>query len=331
MQCARLNSIAIVLALAAGFTGCGELAQLTGRTFHEKCGWKAKEFFDDPQVVALCHAIEANDLKEIDRLIAAGANVNAKGKDNMTPLLWAFPDNKLQRFTRLLEHGADPNVIIQSDMNTHGSYFGRGESVTHMACKTTFPGYFEAVFAHRGDPKLITNKIITGQTTIHAVITGGGPNKKERVRFLIDHGADLNHMNGAWTTPVMQAVSWGGQYNIALMLLEAGADWRIYVPKSNTRLIHIVATEEDPTAGTPVTATTRQSRKSIWTPEQAADYEKLVQWLEDHGESIEQARADSQRWQLWNTTPAEFRRKMDAEIAERVAREAGEKAATEEE
>ncbi len=102
--------------------GCGEVTLVTGSTWHQKCGWKAEDYFDDPKVVALCKAIEANDLAEMDRLIAAGADVNAKGKDGMTLLLWAYPDNKLDRFKKLLEHGADPNVITKSDFNTHGGF-----------------------------------------------------------------------------------------------------------------------------------------------------------------------------------------------------------------
>jgi hypothetical protein len=101
---------AIVLLLA----GCSGSSQLKGK-------WKADDYFTDPQVIALCHAIEANDLDEIDRLVAAGANVNALGKGNMTPLLCAFPDNKLARFRRLLEHGANPNVVVESDFGTIGN------------------------------------------------------------------------------------------------------------------------------------------------------------------------------------------------------------------
>ena len=167
--------------------GCGEVSQITGSTFHQKFGWKAEDYFTDPKVIALCHAIEANDLAGIDREIAAGANVNAKGKDNMTPLLWAFPDNKLERFTKLLEHGANPNVAIESDLNTHGG-FRSGDSVTHMACGTQFAGYFEAVFAHGGDPNLIREGIIPGDTPLFSVIKGAGPNKLTHVRMLIEKG-----------------------------------------------------------------------------------------------------------------------------------------------
>jgi uncharacterized protein len=129
--------------------GCAKMPASIGTTWHEKCGWKAEDYFDDPQVIALCHAIQANDLKEMDRLIAAGVDVNAKGKGNMTPLLWAYPDNKLERFSLLLKHGADPDIKIQSDFNTRGG-MRSGDSVTYMACKSAFPGYFDAVFSHGG-------------------------------------------------------------------------------------------------------------------------------------------------------------------------------------
>ena len=43
--------------------------------------WKAEEYFTDPQLVALCKAIEREDLEEMERLVKAGADVNARGKD----------------------------------------------------------------------------------------------------------------------------------------------------------------------------------------------------------------------------------------------------------
>lgn len=291
--------------------GCGDKSNAMVSTWYEKFGWKAEDYFDDPKVIALCHAIEANNIGEIDRLIAAGANVNAKGKDNMTPLLWAFPDKKLACFTRLLELGANPNVAIKSSLNTHGG-LAAGDSITHIACKTEFPGYFEAVFSHGGNPNLIKNGVIKGDTPLFSVITGSGSNKMVKVKLLINKGADLNHINGLWATPAMQAVGWGGQFDVALMVLTAGADYKINKPKSNTRLVHTVAIEEQ--------------FRSKWTPQQAADYQKLSNWLEQHGESIASAKADIKRWQSWNTTPDEFRRKMDAEIADRKAKEADEKA-----
>ena len=88
---------ALLVAMALGFvaTGCGVMNLQPGRTYHQRCGWKAVDCFTDPKVIALCRAIEANDLAEMERLVQAGADVNARVKGNMTPLLWAFPDNHL--------------------------------------------------------------------------------------------------------------------------------------------------------------------------------------------------------------------------------------------
>lgn len=77
--------MAVALCLPAA--GCGLMAMLPGATVHQRCGWKAVDYFTDPQVIALCHAIEANDLAEMERLVTEGADVNAQGKGKMTPLL----------------------------------------------------------------------------------------------------------------------------------------------------------------------------------------------------------------------------------------------------
>ena len=294
--------MAVALCLPA--VGCGVLAMLPGATIHQRCGWKAEDYFTDPKVIALCHAIEASDLAEMERLVKAGADVNAQGKDKMTPLLWAFPDNQLPRFKWLLEHGANPNVVVEGEFNTRQS-ISSGDSVTLMSCKSAFPGYFEAVFDNGGDPNIRhTGPLGFEHTPLFAVITRGSGDKAAKIRRLIDLGADIND-RGTGGTPVMQAVTWGGQYDLALMMLEAGADHQVYQHNDYRRLIHVVAGQE------------RRLKK--YSPEQQAGFHKLVKWLEDHGESYEEAKADIARWDSWSG--ATFRQKMDAEIAERKARE----------
>jgi ankyrin repeat protein len=294
-------------ALCLATAGWGLLAMLPGATVHQRCGWKAEEYFTDPQVIALCHAIEANDLAEMERLVKAGADVNAQGKDKMTPLLWAFPDNHLPRFKWLLEHGANPNVVVEGEFNTRQT-ISRGDSVTYMACKTSHPGFFEAVFDHGGDPNIRhTGPLGFSQTPLFAVITRGGGDKAAKIRRLIDLGADMNALSNGGT-PAMQAVSWFGQYELAIMMLEAGANFRTYGESESQRLIHIVTKQE--------------RRLNEYTPEQRAGFHELVKWLEDHGESYEAAKADIARWDSWSG--ATFREKMDAEIAERKAREKAE-------
>jgi hypothetical protein len=279
---------------------------LPGTTVHQRCGWKAEDYFTDPQVIALCQAIEASDLVEMERLVKAGADVNTQGKDKMTPLLWAFPDNQIHRFKWLLEHGADPNVVVEGEFNTRQS-ISRGDSVTQMACKSSFPGYFEAVFDNGGDPNLRhSGPLGFSRTPLFTVITGSAGSNMEKVQRLIALGADMNALASGGTA-VMKAVTWGGQYDTAITLLNAGADFRAYQQNELRRLIHVVVLQE--------------RRLGEYSPEQKAKFHELVRWLEDRGESYEEAKADLKRWDSWSRTTGEFRQNMDAEIAARKARE----------
>jgi len=300
--------------MVSSAAGCGLLNLLPGRSIHQRCGWKAEDYFADPKVIALCKAIEANDLAEMERLVKAGADVNAQGKGNMTPLLWALPDNRLPRFKWLLEHGANPNVVIESDFNVR-NYMSPGDSVTHMACKTSFPGYFDAVFDHGGDPnqpfflKLGLGLADQNYPPLMAVTSAlrlKPDEKQKRIRRLIALGADMNALTPS-RTPVMDAVLWPGQFDLALTMLEAGADFRMYMDDEHKRLIHLVVMQED--------------RLDEYSPEKRVKFQEVVKWLEDRGESYEEAKADLARWASWGRVSGEYDQKMAAEIAERKARE----------
>lgn len=311
-RCFTLAFVSFLLVMA----GCSDVVQLSdlqpeGGSWHSKAGWQAEDYFSDPQVIALCRAIEADDLEEIDRLIAAGADVNAKGKGNMTPLLWAFPDNKLERFKRLLEHGADPNVITESDFG-NPSAFHPGDSVTHMAARTRFTRYFGSVMEHGGDANLTDRARNT--TPIHSVIRAGLPDGKARIQLLIDKGADLNSFDSHGSTPAMAAVGWFGQYDIALMILNAGADPGIYQENNVQKLVHYVVRDE--------------RRLSASSAEQRANYRSLVQWLAARGEAIEEARCDVARWEKEGRTnpPSKIKLLREEELAERLATERAEEA-----
>ena len=294
--------------------GCGLLSVMPGWTLHRLFGWKAEDYFTDPQVIGLCLAIESNDLAAMERLVESGADVNAQGKGKITPLLWAFPDNNLPRFRWLLEHGADPNVVVESGFGTKGR-IRVGDSVTHLACSTSFPGYFDAVFDHGGDPNLpFAMKLGVGvadqnHPPLKAVTSALGlkpDEKQKRIKRLIALGADMNVLTPSYT-PVMYAVLWPGQFDLALLMLEAGADFRMYMDNDYKRLVHVVAMQED--------------RLDEYSPEKREKFRELVKWLEDHGESYEEAKADLARWASWGRASGEYDQKMAAEIAERMARE----------
>ena len=281
----------------------GRYLFLGQRSFHQKVNWQADKFFDDPQVVALCEAIEEEDLPEMERLIAAGADVNARGVGNMTPLMWAFPDNKLPRFQKLLDHGADPNVKITTNLGVP-SGFAVGDSVTTEAAQTHFPGYFQAVMEAGGDANIRDGH---GRAPIQIIILAMQSDAKQRCKVALQHGADVNTLAGDLTPP-MAAVATAGQYDLALYLLENGADHTLCMENKVQKLIHMVVSRE------------AEMRHSL--PAQRDGHKRLLNWLIAHGEDAEAARADWARWTNFSPIPSEHARQWQAEVAAKEVREA---------
>ncbi len=239
MTCRRRPFVTAVLACvsAIGFAGCdpqlnvdssngpSKTGQRSVTSWHAKNGWIAEKFFTDPKVIELCRAIEANDLPAIRKAIENGADVNALGKDNMTPLLWAFPENHVHRMKILLEAGADPNVVIKSNLGVP-YMFMPGDSVTHMAARSAFE-YFDLVFDHGADPQLPAS--MDRNPVIFTIIEAGiSPEKrKRRIAKLIALGVDINQPGSEYSgldIPLMKAFTFAGQYDLALFLLNNGAN-----------------------------------------------------------------------------------------------------------
>jgi hypothetical protein len=274
---------------------------LNNRSFHQKFGWKAEKFFEDPKVIALCNAIEANDLYQMERLIAEGADVNATGKGNMTPLMWAFPDEMFERFNLLLELGADPNIKITDNLGVQ-SGFMKGDSVTTMSAKTRFANYFEAVMKHGGDPNMRNG---FNQPVLHSIIEAPIKDCKSRCALALKQGADIE---GRWAggTPVITAVICG-KFDIAIFLLEQGADSKAYHDDELLRVIHLVLRKEKDLGRLP--------------PEYLISFERLTEWLRSDGEDLDAAREDLKRWATFSKLPSQFARQWKQEVEARKARE----------
>lgn len=282
----RVRSVLGMLVVVLIASGCDSLIGAQG--WHDRHGWKAADYFTDAKVVELCDAIAANDLDAIRKLIAAGADVNARGKGNMTPLLWAFPDEKPERFRLLLEAGADPNVYTESDFGDPRA-FQPGDTVTHMASRSAF-GHFWPVFEHGGDPNLPSKlRGFAGMTPVYFVIKSGASDKKERITRLAELGASLNRPEGVSSSPLMTAHSHFGRHDLCLLLLDLGADPTAYEGNGVSRLTHnLCGTLEDKRRGF--------GQLHGASPERMKAFEELVERLESMGLSMAEAQADRERW-----------------------------------
>ncbi len=183
----------------------------------EKGQLEPEDYFPDPQVIALVRAVGQGDIESIDRLAAAGANVNALGRNSkargwqeMTPLLWSRLAGRKNAFRRLLELGADPNATVR----------GVG-SIVRFAAGSDDSEWLQIALAHKGNPDIVTGKI--GDTPIFRTIQR---ESLKNLEILIEAGADLNHKTKSGDPPVNFAAAIN-RFDAVYCLLEAGADFGI--------------------------------------------------------------------------------------------------------
>jgi hypothetical protein len=283
------NVLVLALVLSAG----GELGKATGLirdlfvhrfgTPHQRLKWKAEEFFDDAAVVSLCNAIETKDIGEIDRLARAGVNINTKGRGNMTPLLWAFPAGE-EVFAKILDLGADPNTRLTEDLLPR--WLDKGKSVMSASVQLTdgwfrdqmlrnasMDDYLENVLRHGGNPNL---EDADGDTPVFYAVP---PNRmREKIVLLLNAGAEINHRNRRGETPIMSADWW--RYDYVLILLQAGADYRIPDDKGWDCVLRLERLKMD------------GERRDTTAPGlELAKAQSVIEWLTCEGVNWEAARA----------------------------------------
>ena len=267
----RCVVVILSFALCIFTLGCGSA--------QDRLGWKANEFFSDPKVIDLCQAIEKDDINHIEKLIKEGADINCLGKDNMTPLLWAF-SAKLQTFECLLKHGANPNVQFKSDMGTNGQFMHKDDSVMILCAKTEREGFLKAALENDGDPNVAEGWM--GFTPLKWVTTRGD---LDGAILLINAGADIDYTCSQGFIPLENAINYN-QYKLVLLLLNSGADYKKIYGYNNSfckTILHTLASK-------------RVDLYDRYNEETKKDFDNVVKWLSDKGMSIERANSQLKRW-----------------------------------
>ena len=72
----------------------------------------AENVFHERELVQLARAACEGDVAEIKRAVLNGADVNGRGNEQVTPLVWALKCRNLNGVTALLASGADPNQRV---------------------------------------------------------------------------------------------------------------------------------------------------------------------------------------------------------------------------
>jgi ankyrin repeat protein len=172
--------------------------------------YNATEVFGEGSLaLALAKAAGRGDKEEIDRLIAAGADVNAVGKHGMTPLWWAAWKEDYRGFERLLEKGADPNA-----QRTEGL------PIMHAVTYVRDSRFLATALKHGGDPNQWDLK--SDESPLFPAVRH---NYKAQIDLLLAPKADLNAQAGdSRRTLPMAAIGARRDYELAYRLLQLGSN-----------------------------------------------------------------------------------------------------------
>ncbi len=214
--------------------------------------------FPDEKARALAKAAGRGQVKKIDALIAQAVNVNTRGTSSATPLFWALKKRNLKGVTRLLELGADPNIMYDD-----------GGSVIHWAASYRKYPLLKAVLEHGGDPNLVSIGDFK-ETPLFGVIDVIFRSDDIRcLNLLVEHGADVDARNFSGVTPAISAASLG-RFDLVKELLEHGADYQLTNNRGET-LLDIIASDKDM-----YIPGSKQEKALI----------NLIEWLEQRGISV---------------------------------------------
>ncbi|WP_048438361.1 ankyrin repeat domain-containing protein [Caenimonas sp. SL110] len=171
-------------------------------------GQTVTEYFGDTKEARLARAAAEGKVAEVRRSVAEGANVNATGQQNMTPLMWAFSGRSETGMRALLEAGADPNQRIGPRKDLHPVWLAAGLNPEQ-------PELLKVLLEFKGDPSAPLPDDAYYAPLPQAAST------LSYVKLLVQAGADINTANKIGYPMVLTSAS-RRQYDIVLYALENG-------------------------------------------------------------------------------------------------------------
>lgn len=204
--------------------------------------------FSGTKTIALANAALGGDVTRVRAEVAAGANPNAQGKDNVTLLEWALLQQNKPAMTALLAAGANPSEPGLG-----------GDTVLHMAAKANDASYLKLLLDHGADPNAPHG--VTHAPPIDAALMNP---QTDAFELLLAQHADPNRADRMGDTPLHVAAQ-VHKPQCVLELLKAGADPSLRNKRGDTFQTYFNIL---PAGGLNATA--------------QAQHEAVHQWLREH-------------------------------------------------
>ena len=190
----------------------------------------------------MLEAAERGDTAGLDRLIAAGAPIDAANASGQTPLLLAVQNNHLAVATRLIDAGADINAQAANRDTPWllAGALGRTAMLRHMfpkgpdfSIRNRFGGNALIPACERAHVDTVAFLVTTPIDVNHVnnlgwtclleivVLGDGGPRHAEVTKLVLGAGANPNLADRDGVTPLQHARR-RGQHEVAALVEAAG-------------------------------------------------------------------------------------------------------------
>lgn len=205
--------------------------------------WSTGVAFATPIEDQLLEAARTGDIPAIQLSIRQGANVNPKNKYGITPLLQAIGQNQTEAVRFLLNNGADPNLNAPFGSPLLEAT-GRDTEIVRLLIE--HGANVNYVHEQYGITPLIEAVKLTAETftslKAEGSYKGPVPDIPKTVQLLIDAGANVNHHDSSWDTPLRIAIL-NNSIAVVGLLLKAGADVDVKNPNTEE---HTYTGADDP-------------------------------------------------------------------------------------
>lgn len=186
------------------------------------------KYFDRPELVSLCDAISSGALDRIRNLVAAGADVNAVGKEGMTPLHWAIMKQEYEAFSLLLDLGAKPDRLV---IWFEDGVAERWASAMELAALLDDPRYLRRLLAAGAGADTPVSPL--GAT---ALFVASAHRRFQNVDILLGAGANIDFRSKRVAETPMHDAMYDGNYVSALYLIRKGAEADIAAETGRTAM-----------------------------------------------------------------------------------------------
>jgi len=205
-----MNTLSKLIAVA--FWLVSSCSNPSGEAMNRLKNMSPETYYTTKNEIEFIKAVNRCDFRQMDELLLQGVRINTIGKEEMTPLAWAFGKQNLASYRYLLEKGANPNFKTKKM-----AWNNSGHSVMEFASLVENSEYLILALQHGGNPNALNS---IDKTIIYTAIEN---RRAENIKILAKNGANLNYIDQSGSTPMMACVT-GDKYDLALLLLSLGAD-----------------------------------------------------------------------------------------------------------